>query len=37
MIITLLGKNLEECMMNINNSGYDASMLPNMVDYFKNN
>ena len=22
-------------MMNINNSGHDASMLPNMVDYFK--
>ena len=35
--VICLGKNLEECMMNINNSGYDASMLPNMVDYFKNN
>ena len=35
--VIYLGKNLEECMMNINNSGYDASILPNMVDYFKNN
>ena len=35
--VIYLGKNLEECMMNINNSGYDASILPDMVDYFKNN
>ena len=35
--VIYLGKNMEECMTNINNIGYDASMLPNMVDFFKNN
>ena len=30
-----LGVDLEKCIININNSGHDASMLPNMVDFFK--
>ena len=35
--VIYLGKNLEESMMCINNIGHDASMLPNMIEYFKNN
>ena len=35
--VIYLGKDIEECMVNINNIGHDASMLPNMVDFFKNN
>ena len=30
-----LGVDLQKCIININNSGHDASMLPNMVDFFK--
>ena len=32
-----LDADLDECMISINNSGYDASMLPNMVGFFKIN
>ena len=30
-----LGVDLQKCIININNIGHDASMLPNMVDFFK--
>ena len=30
-----LGVDLQKCIININNSGHDASMLPNMVEFFK--
>jgi uncharacterized protein (TIGR01244 family) len=32
-----LGKDLDRCMKNIDKAGYDSSILPNMVEYFKNN
>jgi uncharacterized protein (TIGR01244 family) len=35
--VIYLGLDLEECMLSINNSGYDSSMLPNMVEFFKIN
>ena len=30
-----LGIDLQKCIININNIGHDASMLPSMVDFFK--
>ena len=30
-----LGVDLQKCIININNIGHDASMLPNMVEFFK--
>ena len=35
--VLYLGEDLQECMRCIDNSGYDASILPNMVEFFNNN
>tara|TARA_B100000579_G_scaffold335945_1_gene286705 strand:- start:1352 stop:1792 length:441 start_codon:yes stop_codon:yes gene_type:complete len=35
--VLYLGEDIQECMRCIDNSGYDASILPNMVDFFNNN
>ena len=35
--VIYLGEDLEKCILSINNSGYDASMLPSMVNFFKIN
>ena len=34
--VLYLGSDISEVMDNISNSGYDASILPNMVEYFSN-